>query len=349
MRCVSKVKRGTSTPSYIQLILVILLIYIAPAEAKHEPCHHDEVDAKKQGVVNFSTTLPLSFAQEIGNLAMKEFGFLKINIRSFQTEGELLNDMTARESSPKDGIDVVLSTASVSVELKTREKDYPCPQASNEYPYQEHRADRDGHWTAFALLPRVLAYNTRLVMLESITNYTQLTARKDLIGKIIVPSNDDFWFFGLRENLGPEKATTNLTATRPMIRPTRDQALTSIIAGDAAAAMAIYPWLVISAKDKGAPVDYIAIKPVISSGYTVSGLRTSPHPDAGRLFIKYLFRRSTQEKLNELGRYAPANKAIPIRLPKLEQRDLSIPDPAAYARRGNESVIEYRRVLDTLR
>ncbi len=42
-------------------------------------------------------------------------------------------------------------------------------------------------------------------------------------------------------------------------------------------------------KDKGAPVDWVKVKPVVITGSALSMVKKAPHPNAARLFIEWLF------------------------------------------------------------
>ena len=322
----------------------ILLFHLGDIQvgARHEPCHHDESVARKEAMVNLFTTMPESATRQIVKWFEKDIGYLKVNVRRFSTPPQLF---AAFRTGINDA-DVVLSTFGVAVELKKREADYPCP--NKDYRFTENRADKKGHWNAFALLPRVVAYNTGIPELQKIKTLNEIVSKKKLIGRIYVPISDYFWFYGLKTSLGAEavkKTFDNLVKAKPIVARGTRTALDRILTGEAAVALAVNPWAVTSRRDKGAPIDYIPLKPVVTSAYTLSGLKTSPHPNAGRVFMKYLLQRSTQERLLSLRRYTPANNKVSTGLSELKQQELFIPDPEIYVLRSKKLTREFRKIM----
>ena len=66
-------------------------------------------------------------------------------------------------------------------------------------------------------------------------------------------------------------------------------------------------------RKKGAPIDWVAIEPVIPVPATAIALpKQPPHPNAARLFIDYILSREGQEVMRSLGRNTTRTDVDPL-------------------------------------
>ena len=333
----------TRTPAialWIAFISIIFSPWNPDVSAKHEPCHHDEAEARREGQVVVFTTVPEIFTVQISRWIREEKPDIKVTFVRYRSDAELLAAIRQ-----KSGGDVVLSSFFVTASLKREGGDYPCPQERERYPATENRADREGSWTAFVLIPRVIAYNASVVPVSKLRNLQELVSARDLPGKIMVPANDVFWFYGVDSFLGKEKfrsVLADIRMSQPVVISGATPMLNALAAREGVVALAADLPTVLSFKERGAPIDYLTFSPVVTSAYALTGLKTSSHPNAGREFMKILLAKRTQEKNREFRGYVAADKLVESGAPKLRQEELFIPDPAKYLSEFPRLRAEYR-------
>ncbi|UWP80090.1 ABC transporter substrate-binding protein [Dactylosporangium fulvum] len=152
--------------------------------------------------------------------------------------------------------------------------------------------------------PYVIMYNTK--ELSSAPSYSDLLDPK-FKGRLGVPNvptavAHQAEFINLRSTLGDDYLG-KLAAQGPRIDNGFGPTAQSIGSGELLASPAGVPSAAIVVKAKGAPIDYVIPKEgTVGFTYYAAALKTSPHPNAGLLFLNFVGTVEAQQILNGEGR-----------------------------------------------
>jgi iron(III) transport system substrate-binding protein len=122
---------------------------------------------------------------------------------------------------------------------------------------------------------------------------------------IAIDSNKIEWFAMLLKLKG-RPFMERLAALSPTLRDGNTLVLQLLAAGEFPVAAGVYEYSVEDMKQRGAPVDWIGLEPVITYTVAVSLPSQPPRPFAAKLFIEWLLSKEGQEVVNQYGR-------VPIR------------------------------------
>mgnify|MGYP001179467563 FL=1 len=78
-----------------------------------------------------------------------------------------------------------------------------------------------------------------------------------------------------------------------------------VVAGDVPLALTVYNYMPESAKQKGAPVDWFTLEPVVARSNAIGIARRAPRPNAALLFHEYML--SEAQELLVAMNYVPTN------------------------------------------
>jgi ABC-type Fe3+ transport system substrate-binding protein len=179
--------------------------------------------------------------------------------------------------------------------------------------------DPDGYWVAQNFYLVTAAYNTNLVSPGTEPKrwddllHPQYRGQIAWAGSASVSAGAGFVGIVLKQ-LGNEKgraylaklARQKIAAIDAAARVVVDQ----LIAGEYAIALQIFPEHADESAAKGAPVKWIAMAPGMSAIVSTTGMvKSSPHPDAARLFLDYMISEEGQKIFRDAF-YNPANPKV---------------------------------------
>ena len=172
--------------------------------------------------------------------------------------------------------------------------------------------DKDGYWTSAYHNASVIAYNTSLLKPADLPkSYDDLLDPK-WKGKMLMDNRETEWYASMLQVLGREKGQQlmrGLAKQNLSFRPGRTLITQVLASGEAPLAVNDYDHLVQSAKKRGAPVESLAVYPVISRVTPIALGRYAPHPNVGKLFIDFSLSEEGQKILRSFGR-SSARKGI---------------------------------------
>jgi len=162
--------------------------------------------------------------------------------------------------------------------------------------------DPDGYWSSFLISTLVFMYNTTKVQVSGAPPPSAWAdfARPEWHGKFAIYGGSVDWYVGLRRALGREAAdrlVRAIGANQPVITPTRQQATSLTGTGEYTAALAVFGKEAAHLKGLGQPVDFVNAPPTIAEASALALVKNAPHPNAARLFIRWLFTRQVQQEL----------------------------------------------------
>lgn len=233
----------------------------------------------------------------------KKYPFIKTEF--FRTGKQKLVGKILFEEQAKQHIADIIHTSVIETNIIKKRGGLSryVPNESRSFPTQYK--DPEGFWTSAYASGTLLGYNPRQVpRIEAPKKYEDLLNPR-WKNAIAIDSNKIEWFAMLLKLKG-RGFMEKLAAQKPQVQPGNVLVLQLLAAGEFPIAAGVYEYSVEDMKQKGAPVDWIGLEPVITYTVAVSLPSQPPHPYSAKLFIEWLLSKEGQEVVNQYGR-------VPIR------------------------------------
>lgn len=168
--------------------------------------------------------------------------------------------------------------------------------------------DPAGFWSAAYLNTDTIAYNTARLKAAGLappTSWADL-ARPAWRGKFALFNGSYEWFATLKKAYGSpagDRLMAALAANQPVMVASHQLALTMTSAGEYVAAINVYGYDVDRLAHQGQPVALVNAPPTVGEINAIAIVKSAPHPNAARLFERWLLSRDTQAfVVSKLGR-----------------------------------------------
>lgn len=165
--------------------------------------------------------------------------------------------------------------------------------------------DKEGYWTSLYQLTFVLAYNTKLIQANDVPETYDDLLKPRWKGKKILNDTESFiWFGALLQHWGMEKGLAyfrKLAEQEQVFQRGARGRIQLVIAGEFPFTIGYGPHAQ-GYMNKGAPLDWVPLEPVVVSPISVLLAKQAPHPNAAKLFIDFLLSKETHLKLREFSR-----------------------------------------------
>lgn len=290
---------------FTKLFLSVLLFVLCTGLSSRTVWPNDQVtaEAKKEGQLSLYFSINLTDANGIIHLFRQKYPF--INVTIFRADNnKLLSRILTETSAGKFAGDVILiSSFEVRVLMQKRLlQRYDSPERRY---YPEGFTDKEGYWTSVYSIPRVMAYNTRLVNRGTIPETFEDLLEWRWKGNIGMPDSAFLWYTGMLNFYGEEKGRRfmrKLSAQKPEFRDSPTIISQLVAAGEFPLGLT-YSHQVGSLKRKGAPVDWVrTMEPTVTGLKPISLSVKALHPNAGKLFIDFALCKEGQELLGSFNR-----------------------------------------------
>jgi iron(III) transport system substrate-binding protein len=246
-------------------------------------------DAKKEGTVNFYTSIPEKDAAVLTADFEKRYGVKASVWRASSVKA--LQRITTEARAGRHDFDAV-GISSPELEALHREKllqevrsDHHKDLIGEAMP--AHRA-----WVPQFLNVFVQAYNTTKVKKEDLPKTYQDLLKPVFKGALGIEANDQEWLCGVIKQIGEDKTVRlfrELTATNGLsVRNGHSLLNNLVVSGEIPLGLTVYSFMTEQARKRGAPVDWFAIEPAIGRSNGVAVSKKAPHPHAALLFYEYL-------------------------------------------------------------
>jgi iron(III) transport system substrate-binding protein len=187
--------------------------------------------------------------------------------------------------------------------------------------------DEVGLWTTADLLTSVMPYNTKLLKPPEYPKTYEDLLRPHFKGKKIAMDTELYeWFSAQLRLRGKEKGLEfmrKLKEQDPVFRRGRTAQIQAIVSGESLVAVETWGQRAQDFKTTGAPVDWVAVEPVVVQPHVAVLAKHAPHPNAARLFIDYLLSKEGQEQIRAGGRI-PARSDVPPNPPELFKQEWKV-------------------------
>ena len=227
--------------------------------------------AKKEGALVLYLSTNLTDANGLAQLYKSKYPF--VNVDMFRADNEkLLNRVLTESATNKfNGDAIMISSFEVRVLLQKKLlQRYVSPHAQY---YPEGFTDKDGYWTSVYSIPRVIAYNTKLVKPEVAPKGWEDILHARWKGGFGLSDSATLWYTGFMKYLGEEKGRDfmrKLATQKPAFRDGESIVMQLLAAGEFPLGM-VYSHQVATLKRRGAPVDWVRTAQPIVTGLKTSG------------------------------------------------------------------------------
>ena len=259
--------------------------------------------AKREGEVVYYASMNLSEANALIGEFEKRHPSIKVKLQRSGSE-KLLTRVLTEARAKKLSADVI-QTVEFSMHLLSRNRLLAryLPQANSFYPKD---FKEEGYWTTVYYNAYVTAYNTRLVPPRIIPKVYDDLLDPRWKGSMMMEGTKAEWFAGMLQIMGAErglKYMRDLAKQQPSPREGHELLAQLVAAGEGLLDINIPAASVERMKEKGAPIDWIALgpAPVVMVGIGISA--QAAHPNAAKLFLDFVLSREGQKLAQTPGRF----------------------------------------------
>lgn len=326
------------------LIIVELLVApFSPAGAQNNSVIEA---AKREGQLAFYATMELQLSNKLAALFEKKYPFIKANFIRLGSE-RLAARVTAEAQAKSVQADVISESEMDFYGLfkKGFIDRYESPER---VAFKTEYKDDKGFWTIASETLSVLAYNSNLVKSADVPkSFADLTSPK-WKGKMLIDENESKWMGGVM-TVWKEEPTAQflrkLAEQDVKVIGGHSQMHTLVAAGEASIIVVSLVHGLEQKKREGAPVEWVALDPLISRQFALAMAKGAPHPNAAKLYIDFMLSREAQQEIANYGYTIGRKDVDSYVLKKLPQGMKIVPVQPEMGERYNEYFKLYRKLM----
>ena len=322
------------------LLLSSLILWefpISPAQGQSEPLSKLIEGAKKEGQLNWYTSMSVVDHTKFLELFNKKYPFIKVNVRRVGGE-RLVTIITTEHRAGKTLFDVVISSGVAPSLIRSG---IFAKYLSPEYAYfSAGTKDPEGYWADTYTNSLALSYNTRMVPKDKIPQrWEDLLAPQWKGKKIAIDTEPYEWFDAVLRVMGKEKGYDFLKRFGEqelvVVRGNNLRAQ-QMAAGEFQFGFS-YAHQIDRMKRDNAPVEWVKSEHIFTVNllHPVFIAAKATNPNAARLFVDFSLSKEAQQLMVHLGRKASSRTDVETDVPKTVRfvpEDLSIYDRINEAR-----------------
>jgi len=299
-------------------------------------------NAKKEGAVNFYTSMEARESRTIADAFQRRFPFLSVDITRVSSN-RLLQKIVTEQRAGRNIFDVIV-TSGLEVQFLIK-SGFIVPYASPEAKFFfVDSKDAQGRWVDMYSSLRLFAYNNKQIAREEVPKrYEELLNPrwKKMIG---LPSREYSWFATVLRALGEEsgkKFMEGLGRQQPNYRPSHVLVLQLIAAGEFHLGL-VYQHQLERYKKLAAPVDLAPLPFATKNIHPIAVSAHAPHANSARLFVDFVLSKETQVLVRSFGRTVSRSDIPQDEIAKFKV----VVEEIGLADRMNEIVAEYEKYLE---
>jgi iron(III) transport system substrate-binding protein len=302
--------------------------------------------AKKEGQVVFYASMEVQVSQRLASLFEQKYPFVKVVVTRIGSE--IMATRLVTEAQAKQVKADVVHQSGFDFYGALQKGIFESYNSSQRGAFPADFKDDKGYWVIDSTTLNVFAYNTRLVAAADLPkSFRDLTEPK-WKDRLLMDENESKWMAGVINYYGEAKAMEllrKLAGQGIQFRAGHSLIETLIVAGERPATVVAFANGVERLKKESAPVDWIALEPIMGLTFALSLVKNGPHPNAGKLFVDFLLSQEGQQAYGAADYYSarkdvqsPIMKQIP---PSLKV----IPISMELAKHYNDYFQTYRKVM----
>lgn len=297
--------------------------------------------AKKEGVLNFYGTIPVTDLNALAQEFQKKYG-VKVTVWRSSSEN-VIQRVLSESRAGRAEVDFIESDGQ-AMETLHREgvlQKVVSPHTSELLPAA---VQRHGEWVGTRIDVFMQAYNTNKVKQAELPKSYQDLLDPRWKGRLGIEANDVDWFAALCREMGEERTVKlfkDIVATNGLsVRKGHSLLVNLVASGEVPLALTVYNFTIGRLKREHAPLQEFTMAPVIARVSGVGVARRAAHPHAALLFYDYMI-TDGQRLLHEHD-YTPTSKRIPVPEHKLALKYI---DPNVLLDNGDKWTKLYEEVV----
>jgi iron(III) transport system substrate-binding protein len=259
--------------------------------------------AKKEGNLTLYLSTNLADANGVIQLYKSKYPFVNVNLFRADNEKLLNRILTESVANKFNGDAIMISSFEVRVLLQKKLLQKYVSPHSQYFP--EGFTDKEGFWTSVYSIPRVIAYNTKLVKPDAAPKSFEDILQPRWKGGFGMSDSAVLWYTGFMKYYGEEKGRDfmrKLAAQKPAFRDSETVITQLLVAGEFPLGL-VYSHQAAAIKRKGAPVEWVrTAQPIVTGLKPIALSAKAPHPNAVKLFIDLALSKEGQELIRSFSR-----------------------------------------------
>ncbi|HEV8720644.1 MAG TPA: extracellular solute-binding protein [Candidatus Binatia bacterium] len=259
--------------------------------------------AKKEEELVLYSGMTVADATALLQAFEKKYPFIKA--RHQRSSGGKLIAQIQTEHRTKKYIWDVYAQAGLEGYVLLEEGHFAAYDSPERTYFPEGHKDSEGYWTTIYTSPMLATYNKKLVPTNEMPRqYFDLLEPK-WKGKLGLDPRDVEWYANLKKIWGADRTKKFFLGLKMQdINLRQGRALLTELLGAGEFAILVNNYLqnAVESKQKGSPIEWLPLDPVIAGAGPVSINRHAPHPNAARLFVDFCLSKEGQETIVKHGR-----------------------------------------------
>jgi iron(III) transport system substrate-binding protein len=282
--------------------------------------------AKKEGeVVWYSTLIVDQLVRPVAAAFEEKYGIPVQFSRTPAGEMALKVQNEIRANSVQ--VDVFDANAAFFQVLPLDDLESYVPEAAAAYPAD--LKDPDGRYYSVNVFTMTTGINTELVAEDEYPKIYEDLLDPKWKGRMawttdLTPNGPPGFIGNILMTMGEEKGMEYLRALAKQdiakIPASQRVVLDQVISGEYAIGLMIFNHHAVISADKGAPVTWLKIEPVVSTSNYAGIIKGAPHPNAAKLFLDFLLSNEGQNVFRDAN-YLPASPSVQAKVPDLKPAD----------------------------
>lgn len=313
---------GSWGKTFLSLIIIVSLLFPGLSLAASQNAAID--GAKKEGKFVLYTAMQPEDSTKLIELYRSRFPFVDA---SFFRAGSapLLNRILTESRAGRILFDVVLGKVSDLLLLQKRNL-LGTMSSSELAAYPDKFRDKQSRWVDIYNNYYTIAYNSQRVRLsEAPAAWEGLLDPRWRDGKITLDPRSYDWYFGMLTAWGGQKGSDfmhKLNQQKPAFRDGNVLIANLLAAGEFPVGIT-YAHLVERLRMRGAPVDWVALKPMVAAPISIALAARPMNPNAANLFVDLVLSKEGSEILKSMGRVPTRGDVLPS-AKRLDAKDLDL-------------------------
>jgi iron(III) transport system substrate-binding protein len=265
-------------------------------------------EARKEGSLTWYTSFSPGDSAPLAQAFEKKYG---IKVEIWRAISEKIVQRVVTEGRANRNVFDVVETNGPELEVMSREKLLARFWSPHFADMPAFAIAPNGMWVADHMAIYVVAYNTKLVRREDLPKSYEGFIDPKWKGRIGVEAGDGEWMAAMIKSMGQERGMAfmrNLSDMKPDVRTGHILLAELVSSGEVPVALTAYHVNAIALKQKGGPIDYVALDPVVIRPQSLGIARNAPHPHAALLFTDFML--SEGQAMMEGFTRAPVSKKI---------------------------------------
>lgn len=291
----------------LRALLLLGILCAARAFAADGPVNDDALiaKAKAEGSLVVYASTSTEQANAIAQRFTAQYG---IPVQILRLNGDALAVRVITEARAGHGQADALSVAGIEGGQLAAQGFFAIYRAPESRDLLPGMADPAGYWATDFIASEIIAYNPERVHalgLRPPSSWEDFT-RGEWRGQFGLPADSIGWYSALLHAYGndrTERLVRAYAANEPHLLASHTQGLTLLTSGEVAAEASAYGPDTLALERKGQPVELVNPSPTVLELHVVAVMKSAPHPNAARLFVRWDLSRQTQAwAIEQLGR-----------------------------------------------